>query len=417
MIVQGSGPQTRLEIGKSLSLRSETILDEHTEPLLSGAGHFGFVTSTTGGSLISFNTATGKVLSSVVVGEGAGRCTMVENGSSRLVAVPCANAPDSKRPATISIIDASNPRRLDPVTLIVLPADAHLVASARALLTGDGRFVLIASYFDEPALFSFDARTGQMISQLQLIGRPSSVTLMDRTIAKPGGLIAVTSPVTNTVSIFDMDEQGRLGQQAIFSPAAEGWEEDNNAAFSSDGQIVYVASSKTQQLLAIDAATGQLVSSIHVEPAPTRVTVGKWMDGGDLVAVTRAPGRHSEAPGGVTIVAAAAGNLSVRTEFTPPDAIKFSSSNNAAFSSDGSVAFVGSKSGVLFAFSTTTGELESSQALGSELMGLSVREPDRMIAAVRRTAKSDQIVLLSFEAGDASDVSRSEKNPEKLSAK
>ena len=170
MIVQGSGSQTRLEVTRSLSLRSEAILDEHTEPLLSGAGHFGFVTSTTGGSLISFNTATGKVLSSVVVGEGAGRCTMVENGSSRLVAVPCANAPDSKRPATISIIDASNPRRLDPVTLIVLPADAHLVASARALLTGDGRFVLIASYFDEPALFSFDARTGQMISQLQLIG-------------------------------------------------------------------------------------------------------------------------------------------------------------------------------------------------------------------------------------------------------
>src|SRR5262249_19383857 len=219
MIVQGSGPQTRLEIGKSLSLRSETILDEHTEPLLSAAGHFGFVTSTTGGSLISFNTATGKVLSSVIVGEGAGRCTMVENGSSRLIAVPCANAPEAKRPATISIIDASNPRRLDPLSLIILPPEAHLVSSAKAMLTTDGRFVLIPSFFDEPTLFSFDARTGQLISQVQLIGRPSNVELMERGAASFGGLIAVTSPVTNTVSVINLDEQGRLGQQSTFSPA------------------------------------------------------------------------------------------------------------------------------------------------------------------------------------------------------
>jgi hypothetical protein len=412
MIAMGSGNQTRLEVARSLSLRSETILDEHTEPLLSSTGQLGFVTSTTGGSLISFNTATGKVLSSVVVGEGAGRCTMAENGSSRLIAVPCANAPDAQRPATISIIDASNPRRLDPVTLVVLPVDAHLVSSARALMTADGRFVLIPSYFDEPALFSFDARTGQMISQLQLIGRPSSVTLMERSVANPGGLVAVTSPATNTVSIINMDEQGRLGQQAMFSPAAEGLDEDNNAAFSRDGQIVYVASSKTQQLLAIDAASGRLAGSIHVEPSPTRVTVG-WAADGDIVAVTRVSQRRSSAPGGVTIVSANAGHLTVQAEFTPPDPIQFSSTNNAALTADGLVGFVGSKSGMLFAFNTQTGQLDSSQMVGTEVMGLSLNDPDRMIAAVRRTAKSDQIVILSFDNGDLGASKTSEKDTAK----
>jgi hypothetical protein len=412
VIVQGSGNQTRLEVAHSLSLRSETILDEHTEPLLTATGQFGFVTSTTAGSLIAFNTATGKVLSSVVVGEGAGRCSMIEKGSLRLIAVPCANAPESQRPATISIIDASNPRRLDPVTLVVLPADAHIVSSARPLLTGDGRFVIVASYFDEPAVFSFDTRTGQMVSQLQLVGRPSSLTLRERTVARPGGLIAVTSPVTNTVSIIDIDEQGRLGQQAIFSPSGEGLDEDNNAAFSTDGQLLYVASSKTQQLLAIDASSGGLVGSIHVEPSPTRVTVAPAGGGEDLIAVTRVSHRRG-APGGVTVISAAAGYLKVQSEFTPPEPIQFSTSNNAAFSADSAVSFVGSKSGVLFAFSTETGELESSQALGSELMGLSLNNANRMIAAVRRTAKSDQIVILSFDNSNPEDSKTAGKASER----
>jgi len=396
MIVQGSGNQTKLEVARSLALRSETILDEHTRPLLSENGEFGFVTSATGGSLISFNTATGKVLSSVVVGEGAGRCSMSERAASRLIAVPCANSPESMRPATISIIDASNPRRLDPINLVVLPADAHIVASAQALLTADGRFVLIASYFDEPALFCFDARTGQMISQVQLIGRPSSVTLMERSVARPGGLIAVTSPVTNTLSIIDMDGQGRLGQQSSFSPGAEGLDEDNNAAFSTDGQIVYVASSKTEQLFAIDAVTGQKTSSIHIAPSPTRVEVGPAQGGVDLVLVTRVPASRSEAPGGVTVVRSAAGQLETQADFTPPDPIRFSTSNNVALTSDGATAFVGSKSGILFAFNTLTGELESSQDLETELMGLALSDANRMIATIRRTAKNDQIVILSF---------------------
>jgi outer membrane protein assembly factor BamB len=420
MIVQGSGNQTRLEVSRSLSLRSETILDEHTEPLLSSSGQLGFVSSTTSGSLIAFSTATGKVLSSVVVGEGAGRCSMIEKGPLRLIAVPCANAPNSSRPATVSIIDASNPRRLDPVTLVVLPPDAHIVSSARPLLTSDGRFVLVASYFEEPTLFSFDARTGQMVSQLQLIGRPSSLTLMERTLASPGGLIAITSPVTNTVSVVDIDAQGKLGQQASFSPSGEGLDEDNNAAFSTDGQLLYVASSKTQQLLAIDASSGRQVGSIHVEPSPTRVTVASAA-GGDLIAVTRVPGRRSGAPGGVTIIDASGGHLKVQSEFTPPDPIQFSTSNNAALTADGLVSFVGSKSGVLFAFSTTTGELESSQTLGNELMGLSLNDGDQMIATVRRTPKSDQIVILNFDNGDPEEVKAfgkgTEKAAEKVSAK
>jgi hypothetical protein len=310
---------------------------------------------------------------------------------------------------------------LDPVALVVLPSEAHLVSSAKALLTQDGRFVLIPSYFDEPALFSFDARTGQMISQLQLVGRPSTVTLVERTVGSPGGLIAVTSPETNTVSVIELDEQGKLGQRASFSPGPEGLDEDNNAAFSSDGQIVYVASSKTQQLLAIDAASGHLAGSIHVEPSPTKVTVAEVPGGGDLIAVTRAPARRSGAPGGVTIVAGASGHLGVQSEFTPPDPIQFSTSNNVAFTADASVAFIGSKTGVLFAFNTRTGDLESSQNLGGDLMGLSVSDSSGMIAAVRRTAKSDQIILLNFAAGDTTDSKLSEKASdkaaEKLSAK
>src|SRR5262249_3441052 len=204
--------------------------------------------------------------------------------------------------------------------------------------------------------------------------------------------------------------------QSTFSPALEGMDEDNNAAFSSDGQVVFVASSKTQQLLAIDAASGRLIESIHIEPSPTRVTVVQGSRGSDLIAVTRVAGRRPGAPGGVTIAAATSGHLTIQTEFTPPDPVRFSASNNVAFTSDGSVAFVGSMSGVLFAFNTMTGDLESSQMLGSELMGLSISDHHRMIATVRRTSKSDQIVMLSFDAEDPRDVKSPDKTSEKLTA-
>src|SRR5438128_2696080 len=201
-ISQVSGNRAQLGRGRSIELPSQVMLDERSKPFFSSGGKIGFVTSVTSGSLISFSATSAKVLTSVTVGETAGVASMAQIGKRRLIAVPAANDPDSGHPASVSIIDATNVWKLELVSLIMLPAEARITPSTRALLTSDGRYSLIASSFDEPELFSFSVDTGQTISRLRLAGRPSEIALRD------DGLIAMPSSGASTISFFRPDENG-----------------------------------------------------------------------------------------------------------------------------------------------------------------------------------------------------------------
>ena len=179
VVVQASDHRARLGGTRTLSLPANAVLDEHAEPLISSNGKVGFISSVTGGSIISFSLASGKVFSSIAVGDSLGPISMIETAGRRLIAAPAANDPSHNHPATISIIDATSAKRLELKSLIFLPSDASITSSTRALLTVDGRFCLIASSFDEPTIFSFDVETGQVVSKISLVGRPSEIALYD----------------------------------------------------------------------------------------------------------------------------------------------------------------------------------------------------------------------------------------------
>src|SRR5262249_11458920 len=149
-------------------------------PLISAGGKIGFVASVTSGSLISFSVSSGKVLSSVSVGESVGTLSSIETEGRRLIAVPAANRPTDGNPASISVIDATNAKAMEPSAILMLPADAMITPSTKAMLSSDGQYCFIASSFDEPVLLSFNVKTGQLVSRLPLTGRPSEVSINDR---------------------------------------------------------------------------------------------------------------------------------------------------------------------------------------------------------------------------------------------
>jgi IPT/TIG domain-containing protein len=392
-VAQGNINRAKLGDTRSVTLPSYAILDESAQPIIAASGKVGFVSSVTGGSLVSFSVASAKVLSSIVVGQSAGPISMIETAGRRLVAIPAVNDPAGGHPATISIIDATRSRSLELHTLVALPADAQITPSTRALLTGDGKFALIASSFDEPALLSFNVESGELASRLALTGRPSEMAFYESGESRR---LAVASAVANNLALVQLDAEGQLSLASSFGPAAARFDEANNPAFSADGSSVFIAAATGDKLFQIDFESGSQTSSLDID-CPQRITVTKGAGGVALIGVMRIRRPTNNKPGGVTIVEDRGGRLAKKTEFTPPEGIEFTRANNVEFDSAGSVAFAGSATGMLFAFGVDTGELQAFHSVGRELRRVALNEKGRAVVAVRSAPSGDEVVIIGFD--------------------
>jgi outer membrane protein assembly factor BamB len=402
-VAQGSDHRTTLSQVRSVSLPSSAVLDEHAQPLIASSGKVGFVASVTSGSLISFSVTSGKILSSVAVGETVGSISMVEAAGRRLIAVPAVNDPASGSPATISIIDATRAKNLELKALLVLPREAFITPATAAVLTSDGRFCVVASSFDAPTIYSFDIETGQLVSHLALTGRPSEIALFDGEARR---MVAIASADKNNLSVVGIDDQGGLSSLANFSPSNARFDDANNPAFSVDGRTVYIAASTGGRLFALDSGSGFIIDSISID-SPERISVATSKNGIEMIAATRIRRPSGDKRGGVIVLANQEGRLAVRSEFTPPEGIEFSRANNVAFTADASTAFVGSATGMLFAFGTETGELQSYHSIGSEVRRVALSEKAHAVAAVHSSSSGDEVVMVSFDmvASDQPDPS------------
>ena len=400
--VQASSNRTRLGETQRITLPSYSILDENAQPLIAASGKIGFVSSVTDGSLISFSTVTGKILSTIIVGESVGQISMIETDEQRLIAVPAANLPTAGHPATVSIVDATKAKQMQLRSLLVLPANVQITPTTQAMLTRDGKYCLIASSFDEPTLYSFNIERSEIVSQFPLTGRPSEIAFYDEG-KEPR--VAIASAVANAVAMVNLDGEGQLKSLGSFSPADASFEDANNPVFSADGQTLYIAAAKGDKVFAVNADTGKLIDSIAVE-TPQRLTMTKGANNAELLGVTYIRRPINVKRGGAMIIANQGGKLAMRSEFTPPEGIEFSRANNLVFNAGATSAFLASTTGVLFAFSVATGELESYQVVGNELRRLVLSDNGKKVAAVRSNSSGDEIVLASFDVtpGDNSDL-------------
>ncbi|MEN3334280.1 MAG: hypothetical protein V7641_3645 [Blastocatellia bacterium] len=393
IVVQASDRHAKLGERRTVSLPATMVLDEFAQPVIAASGKVGFVSSVTTGAVVAFNVASGRVMSSLVVGESVGPVALVETAGRRLIAAPSVNNPTNDHPATVSIVDATRAKQLELKSLLVLPAKAIITQATRALLTRDGKDCLIASSYDQPMLFALDVETGQVVTQLKLDGRPSEIALFDDGATRR---LAIASATANALSIFDVDAQGALSAVAAFSPPNARFDEANNPVFSSDGSMVYIAAANGGQVFALDSHSGILLDAISAT-SPYRLTTARAAAGVELLAVTSVRHTANDKRGGVTVFKSQHARLFLQAEFMPPEGIEFSRANNIAFTADASIAFVTSATGVLFAFNTETGELESYQAIGSELRRLALSEKTQTVAAIRSSQSGDEIVILNFD--------------------
>ena len=393
VVVQAGSDRARFGESRRLVLPSYSILDENAQPLISANGKYGFVASITDGSLISFNPATGKLLSSLVVGESVGPISMIESESQRLIAVPAANLPSADHPAAVSIVDATRPKSLGLRALLMLPITAQITPTTQALLSKDGKYCVIAASFEEPTIYSFNVETGALVSQFPLLGRPSEVAFYDDGERRQ---VAVASAAANHLSLIDLDAQGQLISSGNFTPPDARIEEVNNPTFSSDGRTLYIASASADKVFAFDVTANRLADSVDVE-APQRLTAAAGAGNAELLGITRIRRPANVSGGGVTILKHHQRRLTVQSQFTPPEGVDFSRANNVAFNQNASSAFIASTTGVLFAFSTESGELESYQVIGNELRRIYVSDNGKRVAAVRSNTGGDEVVITSFD--------------------
>jgi hypothetical protein len=400
VVALGGIHRARLGEMRSLTLPSQVVLDEHAEPLIAPGGKVGFVASVTAGSLISFSVNSGKILNTISVGENVGLLSMTEVGGKRLIAVPAANRPTDGSPATVSIIDATDARTMEAKAILVLPPQSLITAATRALLSADGRYCFIASSFEEPDLLSFEVQSGQLISRIPMAGRPSEVAIYE---SHSQVTIALVSTMSNSVLLTRANQDGVLSVLGTFSPVGARFEDCNNPAFSSDGATLFVGAAIGDRLYAIDSESAIGIASVSV-PSPFRVSVAQKSDA-SYVAVTHLRRSGGEGRGGVAIFATEGNRLNPISTFEPPEGVEFSRTNNAVFTSDGATAFVGSASGVLFAFSSDSGELESYNVVGNDLRRIALSEEAQAVAAIRSTEAGDQVVVTRFdlEADDGSE--------------
>ncbi|HXG67623.1 MAG TPA: AMIN domain-containing protein [Blastocatellia bacterium] len=389
----GSDKETPPRKIRAISLPPDAVLNESSAIVLDSAAGVGFIASVTSGALISFSVTSGKVLSSVQLGEVAGAPSMIQIGERRLIALPTANDPDGGRPATIHIINATRAEQLEHVAQIALPPDARLTPGSRAWLTRDGRFGVIASSFQSPALFSFGVDTGQVITRLPLPASPSGIALHEN-----GGnrAVAVASPTAGYLLISKLDQQGLLSPTGTVTLADTRFDDANEPVFSADGRKVYIAAARGDQFIVINAETATPEQSVAVS-CPQRITVAQGADGAEIIAVTRLRHPANNTPGGVTILTADQGQLQVKADFTPLDGSPLSRANNVVFNADASRAFVGSVTGILFSFDPMTGKLVTYTAVGGELRGLAASAGARSLLVARATLAQDDIAVINID--------------------
>jgi outer membrane protein assembly factor BamB len=371
---------------RTITLPYNAILNDHSIPLAASNGKVGFVSSVMTGSLISFSLKSGKVLSSVMSGELAGIPAMVESNNRRVIALPIA----SGATASVDIIDATDEQRLEKVASISLPSDAQVIPYTRALLTGDGLFGVIASSSDKPTLYSLNIKSGEVTSKLLLPGRPSEIALHDNGF---GRRVAIVSEEANNLTLANLDNHGGLSLSGTFSPEGARFEAANNPVFGQDGKVIYVAASVGDKLFAVDAAKATLRGSASLL-SPRRITVAQDRGGADLIAVTRIGNPPLAKSDGVTILTNRKEELTIKSDFKPPDVIRLSPANNVVFSPDSSTAYIGSKNGILFAFDTRTGELNSYKVVGNELRSLALNRKGLSLLTVRTSMTVDEIVTI-----------------------
>ncbi len=210
------------------------------------------------------------------------------------------------------------------------------------------------SYTGSGLVLAFSTETGEVLKQIETGGKPTYITpLLD------GQRLAVVSALDNKIFIIDMENLS-LADTYTFSGS---FSFGSIVSLSPDGNLGYVSSTSSGEVIKFDIATGEERGRIGGLDGPAQITVTK--DGGTLFIVNT---------GDNTVVSADAASMAVNYELDLLDTYANASLtifNKVVFNLDETVAVVGSQNlessgsaSAMFIFDVNTGEVLSTHSVG-----------------------------------------------------
>jgi hypothetical protein len=302
--------------GPQIPLPTGVVTDTYTTMTMSKTGRVGFLTSSYGGGLWAFNLDNGELQGQLLTGDRAGQMTLYERNDQRLLAVV---HPIIKQGTKIVIVNAQQPFNLQLVATITLPATTEVAPTLAPVFTPDGRYLILATT-NPGSLSIWETATGHFVSELPI---PTGATSLTASFQKNTGLLALTHPTTNKISLIDWHSTetaspGLTLRTEVTLPAELGLISANNFSLDRRTKTGYIASFTGNKVLAIDLASGEIRDTLAVGDAPARLARIRHQ-GQHYLAVVNTGLKHGFLADTVSLIELAKdGNFGSAGVFIPP---------------------------------------------------------------------------------------------------
>jgi hypothetical protein len=391
--------------GPQIPLPRGVTTDTYTTMVMSKSGEIGFLTSNYGGGLWAFNLQSGELQGQLLIGDRAGQLAIYERDNQRLLAV--VQQPMNEAPQ-IKIVNAGQPRDLQLMTTITLPATTEMARTLKPLFTPDGRYLLLATT-NPGNLAIWETATGRLVRQLELA---TGATTLTANFLKTAGLLALVHPATGKLSFVDCNLTDIANPQLalrheISLPTDLGLISANNLSLDRRTKTGYIASFTGNKVLAVDLVSGEIRDTVAVGDAPARLARWRYR-GQHYLAVVNTGLKHGFLADTVSLIELTKeGTFSSASVFIPPDKVDLTPDTGVDLS-----AGYGFVTGAhqIWAFDVATGDLLHTLSLPGKPTNFVMKGPAAKLWVLSQTNLHEHLNLYSFNTVATPTINNGQEN-------
>lgn len=368
----------QLQLERTTRLASSTATTAHNKVLLSSDGRYGFLTAAFGNSLQILETASGRIISSLNTGSNATSLALHERHGLRLLAV--VNLNDFGEPAQVSIIDCSLVEK--PVLLSSFEL-TDISPFINPVFTPEGDRLLIA---DSRKVYLLDTRTGISLDSIDSDGSVDSlsITKMDGDL-----VLTATKSSDSSVTVYEVNKDSLKRWSRFVVPSTI---IPSNNVVLDGSSFGYIAGFEQHQVYCFDLRSGTLVSSIDTGDAPASISAFRSASR-TRIAVVNTGQNSGFLADTVSILEAETATGYLRHQSVFVAGTDLSAESRVAFLNRHH-CIVGSVTGSLFIFNSTSGEVVSEKRLLGNTGRFALSS--ELILTLVSTAQEDSLSLFRF---------------------
>jgi DNA-binding beta-propeller fold protein YncE len=369
-----------------IKLPRKAALYNINDVALAADGRYAYVASGDANALFTIDVAAGRVVSRAVTGAFPTFVRAFRVGGRDRVAVVAENA------SAVSFFDASEPGSPSLAGVYDAPP---VFLDVRPAVSPDGR-TFYAPTTDGNRLYAVDTETASLRYTSATGSYPTGVAVWS---CGDEPYVCVAASRSSDVTVFPESSTGYNPKRFATAAGAVQFTLYQNVALAPGGDVAFVASKSTNELLAIDVAAAAVAGRIQVGGAPSQIAVAEDASGRRRVAVVGAESAT------VTIVDATdpramTAETTVRLESPFPFLLEYS---NVVVSGDGRYAFVADGNQFVHAVDLVSGEIVATVGSGFNPVTLAIHEARgaRQIAALNMASGASSVALLDASSPEA----------------